>query len=66
MFPTYFCEFIDLVPLDGGFAMRAVVTTPSRSFPSGSEIRTSKLKSIDFERGIAVTQNSVYCFRGTP
>lgn len=29
----------------------------------GQEIRTSELRSIDFERGFCVTQNSIYVWR---
>lgn len=48
---------------DGHLCITGEVTGDmSGDYPTGTYVRTSYLKSIDFERRIAVTQNSVYHF----
>lgn len=64
MTPHVSCKFIGTI--SSGPHTTALVELledhPRQSGSKGDQARTTKLKSIDFERGIAVTQNTIYLF----
>jgi hypothetical protein len=65
MKPTYKCIFHGLDEIAGGCGYRLDMTVlqhHASGAPKGTRGRSSLLKSIDFERGIAVTLNSIYQF----
>lgn len=51
-----------LIPVnDREVVLTGIVSAhPSTRFSDGAAVTTSWLRSIDFERGIAVTQNTIY------
>lgn len=65
MKPTYQCVLLALAEVDPGvFVARIVLRCyhASGRLRPGDEVGTSPLVSVDFERGIMITANSVYQF----
>lgn len=63
MLARYHCKARGLYQLpDGHWVMGIKVLDEHVNAPAGTEGRTSALRSIDFEHGVAVTRNSVYVF----
>lgn len=63
--PIYRCQFHDLFRFpDGNWGMEMTILDDhvASGVPAGSSGNTSALRSIDFELGIAITQNSIYQF----
>jgi hypothetical protein len=60
--PTYRCECHGFVPMGSGWVMQMVISDDHAAYGyrAGTSGHTSKIKSIDFERGIVETRNSIY------
>lgn len=59
---SYRCELIAIVPLGGFYRLQVRMLEDHKGAGGlkGQDTITSNVKSIDFERGIAITKNSIY------
>lgn len=63
MMMTYRCKHpsVNPFPDSDGYRLTAVLLEyHENGLPPGATAYSSRLRSVDFERGIAVTQNSIY------
>jgi hypothetical protein len=64
MKPAIRCKLLGLYIADGSpfYVARIRLYEPHRHMREGDEVRTSNIQMIDFERGVLITQNTVYLF----
>ena len=61
---VYHCDFVEIVDYFGSIRAKVVIRdNPDSGRWSADEVLiTSKVKSIDFEKGVIITHNSIYLF----